>query len=153
MEITRSGILRDCLEEKNREMHRYSRHGAGLLPIEGYEKHFEDLQKTCEALRTMIREAEDRERCAQISDFVSSNADALMHPAIQERLAQWQKDLMAGKQPDMSWADRPDEPKPAQPEERQPKEYVWNPVTQTWDDPEYQPKHARPAPVTYPGGE
>ena len=40
MEITRSGILRDCLEEANREMHKYSRHNAGLLPLEGYENHF-----------------------------------------------------------------------------------------------------------------
>ena len=47
MEITRSGILRDCLEEKNREMHKYSKHEAGLEPLPGYEQHFEDLRKTC----------------------------------------------------------------------------------------------------------
>ena len=54
MEITRSGILRDCLEEKNREMYKYSKHQAGLEPLPGYEQHFEDLRQTCDMLRGML---------------------------------------------------------------------------------------------------
>lgn len=90
MEITRSGILREVLEEKNREMHRYSKHQAGLEPIEGYEKHFEDLKQTCDLLRGMIRNAEERER--------------------ENGLAKWQMDVIRadcrGEHPDLSWADK-----------------------------------------------
>ena len=90
MLITRSGILRDVLEEKNREMHKYSKHEAGLIALEGYEKHFEDLRQTCELLRGMIRSAEDRER--------------------EDGLAQWQMDVIRadckGEHPDMGWADK-----------------------------------------------
>ena len=88
--ITRSGILREVLEEKNREMHRYSKHEAGLIALEGYEKHFEDLRQTCEMLRGMIRNAEDRER--------------------EDGLANWQVEVIKadckGEHPDMSWADK-----------------------------------------------
>ena len=90
MLITRSGILREVLEGKNREMHRYSKHEAGLIPLEGYEKHFEDLRQTCEMLRGMIRNEEDRER--------------------ENGLAQWQMDVIRadcrGEHPDLSWADK-----------------------------------------------
>ena len=90
MEITRSGILRECLEEKNREMHKYSRHEAGLLPLEGYERHFEDLKQTCELLRGMIRNAEERER--------------------ESRLADWQMEVIRadcrGEHQDLTWADK-----------------------------------------------
>ena len=90
MEITRSGILRDCLEEKNREMHKYSKHEAGLEPLPGYEQHFEDLRQACELLRGMIRNAEDRER--------ETRAEA--------ELAGWQMDIIRGKQPGVEWADK-----------------------------------------------
>ena len=94
MEITRSGILRECLEEKNREMHRYSKHEAGLEPLPGYEKHFEDLRQTCQLLRGMILNAEDREREAKA----------------QTELAGWQMDVIRadakGEHLDMSWADK-----------------------------------------------
>lgn len=86
MEITRSGILRDVLEEKNREMYRYSKHQAGLEPIEGYEKHFDDLKQTCDLLRGMIRNAEDRER--------------------ESRLADWQMGIIRGEQPGVEWEDK-----------------------------------------------
>ena len=90
MEITRSGILRDCLEEKNREMHKYSKHEAGLEPLPGYEQHFEDLRQTCQMLRGMILNAEDREREAQA----------------QQHLADWQMQIIKGKQPGVEWADK-----------------------------------------------
>ena len=90
MEITRSGILRDCLEEKNREMHRYSKHEAGLEPLPGYEKHFEDLRQTCQLLRGMILNAEERER--------ESKAQA--------ELAGWQMDIIKGIAPGVDWADK-----------------------------------------------
>ena len=90
MEITRSGILRECLEEKNREMHRYSKHEAGLEPLPGYEKHFEDLRQTCQLLRGMILNAEERER--------ESKAQA--------ELAGWQMDIIKGIAPGVDWADK-----------------------------------------------
>ena len=90
MEITRSGILRDCLEDKNREMHKYSKHEAGLEPLPGYEQIFEDLRQTCQMLRGMILNAEDRER----------------ETRAQTDLAAWQMDIIKGKQPDVDWADK-----------------------------------------------
>ena len=89
MEITRSGILREVLEEKNREMHKYSRHEAGLLPLEGYEKHFEDLRVTCDMLRDMIQNVEKWEEAAQQ----------------QTNLADWQMEIIKGNQPGVEWAD------------------------------------------------
>lgn len=131
--ITRSGILREVLEEKGRQLMKYSKHGACLLPVEGYEKLFEDLNEECRLLRGMIIENVTREQQAGVKP------------------AQWQKDLMDGKEPDMSWtgaaAEKAEEVIPPEG-----KEYVWNPETKTWDDPpEYQGKHAKT--VTYPGGE
>ena len=152
MNITRSGILRDCLEEANREMYKYSKHGAGLLPLEGYEQHFEDLSEKCRLLRAMVVENVNREQHAALEKFAADNMEALQNPEVQARLAQWQKDLMAGKEPDMSWtgatAEKAEEVIPLEG-----KEYVWNPETKTWDDPpEYQGKHAKPELVVYPGG-
>ena len=131
--ITRSGILREVLEEKGRQLMKYSKHGACLMPVEGYEKLFEDLNEECRLLRGMIIENVTREQQAGVKP------------------AQWQKDLMDGKEPDMSWtgatAEKAEEVIPPEG-----KEYVWNPETKTWDDPpEYQGKHAKT--VTYPGGE
>ena len=83
MLITRSGILRDCLEDKNREMHKYSKHEAGLEPLPGYEQIFEDLRQTCQMLRGMILNAEDRER----------------ETRAQTDLASWQMDIIKGQQP------------------------------------------------------
>ena len=137
MLITRSGILREVLEEKNREMHRYSKHEAGLIPLEGYEKHFDDLKQTCELLRGMIRSAEDRER--------------------EDGLAQWQMDVIradcAGEHPKLDL-----EPAEAPPN------MTWDAVRQQWvpivsvDEVlrrrRYQKAEGfKPGPVTYPGGE
>ena len=146
--ITRSGILREVLEEKGRQLMKYSKHGACLLPVEGYEKLFEDLNEECRLLRGMIIENETREQQAGVKP------------------AQWQKDLMDGKEPDMSWtgaqAEKAEEEIPPEG-----KEYVWNPETKTWDDPLEAPRmkkfhdgkwyewdpEARLWRVTYPGGE
>ena len=51
--ITRSSILREVLEEKDRQMYRYSNYGAGLTAREGYEQLFEDLKQQREMLREM----------------------------------------------------------------------------------------------------
>jgi len=137
MLITRSGILREVLEEKNREMHRYSKHEAGLIPLEGYEKHFDDLKQTCELLRGMIRSAEDRER--------------------EDGLAQWQMDVIradcAGEHPKLDL-----EPAEAPPN------MTWDAVRQKWvpivsvDEVLRRRRYLKaegfkPGPVTYPGGE
>ena len=137
MEITRSGILRDVLEEKNREMYRYSKHQAGLEPIEGYEKHFGDLKQTCDLLRGMIRNAEERER--------------------ESRLADWQMEVIkadcAGEHPKLDLG----------PAEAQPN-MVWDAISWKWvpmnsvDEVlrrrRYQKAEGfKPGPVTYPGGE
>lgn len=121
MEITRSGILRDYLEDKNREMHKYSKHEAGLEALPGYERYFEDLRQTCSLLRGMILNAEDREREEQA----------------QQHLADWQMDIIKGKQPGVDWADKV--------------------PGQTVDDllrrrRMKQAEGFKPAPVVYPGG-
>ncbi len=82
MEITRTSILREVLTDKEEQMFKYSKFRAGLTPLEGYEQIFADLRKTCDLLREMLREQ-------------------LAGP--QKPLADWQKELMDGKQPDMSW--------------------------------------------------
>ncbi len=137
MEITRSGILRDCLEEANREMHKYSRHNAGLLPLEGYENHFADLSAKCAMLRAMILETESRE--AEIKHDTD--------PRISRPLAQWQKDLMDGELPHIMGPNM-----------------TWDPETQKWveqmtpDEAILRRRHRaaegfKPGPVVYPGGE
>ena len=83
MEITRSGILMDCLEEVNRELHKYSKHGNGLLPLEGYEKHFDDLNEKCRLLRAMIIENQAREQKAGQEEVHTSKP-----------LAQWQLEII-----------------------------------------------------------
>lgn len=113
MEITRTSILREVLTDKEDQMFKYSKYRAGLTPLEGYEQIFADLRKTCDLLREMLREQ-------------------LGAPAVAP--ADWQKDLMDGNQPDMSWANR------------------------TPDDLLRRRRHQRaedfkPNPVTYPGGE
>jgi len=141
MEITRSGILRDVLEEKNREMYRYSKHQAGLEPIEGYEKHFDDLKKTCDLLRGMIRNAEDREREAKVQQY----------------MADWQLEVIkadcAGEHPklDLEPAEAP--PNMTWDAERQ----QWVPIVSVDEvlrRRRYQKAEGfKPGPVTYPGGE
>ena len=84
MEITRSSILREVLTEKEDQLFRYSKHRAGLTPIEGYENHFEDLRKTCDLLREMLREA----------------INTPQPPA------DWQMEIIKGNQPDITWADK-----------------------------------------------
>ena len=126
MEITRSGILRDCLEEYNRKMYRYSKHQAGLEPLTGYEQYFEDLRQTCDLLRGMIRNAEDREREAKA----------------QAELAGWQMDVIRadakGEHPGMSWADKV------------PQQTVDEMLLRRRHR---QAEEFRPRPVVYPGGE
>lgn len=83
MEITRSSILMDCLEETNRELHKYSKHGNGLLPLEGYENHFDDLNETCRLLRAMIIENQAREKEAGQEEVHASKP-----------LADWQMEII-----------------------------------------------------------
>lgn len=136
MEITRSGILMDCLDEANRELHRYSKHGNGLLPLEGYEKHFDDLSEKCRLLRAMVIENQTREREAGQEGAHTSRP-----------LALWQKDLMDGDLPHIL------DPN-----------VTWDPETQKWVE-KMTPDEAvlrrryrkaegfKPEPVVYPGGE
>lgn len=95
MEITRSSILMDCLEEANRELHKYSRHGNGLLPLEGYENHFDDLNEKCRLLRAMIIENQAREQEAGQEEVHTTKP-----------LADWQMEIIKGMQPEVDWADK-----------------------------------------------
>ena len=96
MLITRSGILRECLEEYTRKLARYSKHGACLLPLEGYEKIFDDLNESCKLLRAMVIECVDRE--LSIPEEASNMPRATVGTI---DLAQWQKDLMNQKAEDL----------------------------------------------------
>lgn len=117
MEITRSGILMEVLEEQNRQMHKYSRHGAGLIALPGYEQLFDDLSAKCKLLRAMVIENVDRERETKVAD--------------------WQLDIIKGKQPGVEWADE----QPMTPDEALLRR-------------RYRKADGfKPAPVTYPGGE
>ena len=151
--ITRSSILREVLEEKDRQMYRYSNYGAGLTAREGYEQLFEDLKQQREMLREMIREAEQREQMSTLEGFVRMNHQALQNPEIQQRIAQWQEDIIRGKQPGVEWADQEAQAN-----------MTWNPEKQAWeptrtpDEVLRRRRHERaegfkPEPVTYPGGE
>ena len=160
MEITRSGILRDCLEETNREMHKYSRHGNGLLPLEGYENHFADLSAKCAMLRAMILEAESREEQVK-SDEPRASREV-------QTLARWQLEVMNGENPlSEDWPKNPLEPVPIPPLMDSDQTYGGNPVNPNWDPamafmtPDEallrrryrQAEGFKPAPVVYPGGE
>lgn len=125
MEITRSGILRDCLEDYNRKMYRYSKHQAGLEPLPGYEKLFDDLKQSCDLLRGMIRNAEDREREARAAE------------GGQRDLAAWQMDIIKGNQPGVEWADKA------------PGQTVDDLLRRRRMK---QAEEFKPAPVVYPGG-
>lgn len=107
MEITRSGILMDCLEEVNRELHKYSKHGNGLLPLEGYEKHFDDLNEKCRLLRAMIIENQAREQDAGQEEVHTSKP-----------LSKWQLEIIK---------------RDCQREEPAPTNMKWNPKTQAWE--------------------
>lgn len=115
MEITRSSILREVLVEKENEMFKFSKFRAGLTPLPGYEQIFEDRRKECDLLRGMIRSEMDREHETEAA----------------KRMADWQKDLMDGKQPDMNWADENN---------------IEGPIRKAMVSGEIEP-------VTYPGGE
>ena len=163
MEITRSGILMDCLEGYNREMHKYSRHGAGLIALPGYEQLFDDLSQKCKMLRAMIMENMDREQKAKAEEFAREHREELQDPEVQRRLAQWQKDLMDGKKPDASWT----EPKPGEKWTVDGEDWYWDAGNQVWVrnaagvTPDELLRRRRknraegfkPAPVVYPGGE
>lgn len=115
-EITRASILREVLTDKEDQMFKYSKFRAGLTALEGYERIFEDMRKTCDLLREMLRE--------QIAGQ-------------QPEPAEWQKEIMAGKQPDMSWADK----QPMTPDEALLRRRY------------RKAEGFKPEPVTYPGGE
>ena len=149
MEITRSSILMDCLEEMNRELHRYSKHGNGLLPLEGYEKHFDDLNEKCRLLRAMIIENQTREREAGREGVHTSKP-----------LANWQKEIIIQDATGIHPGRDNMEIGPLE----DPRDYQWNPLSQTWDK-MMTPDEAvlrrryrkaegyKPEPVVYPGGE
>lgn len=136
MEITRSGILMECLEDANRELHRYSRYGNGLQPLEGYEKHFEDLNEKCRLLRAMIIENKAKEAEVKPAEVHSTRP-----------LADWQMEIIK---------------RDSQGRIPGPMDMDWNP----WESiPKMTPDEAvlrrryqkaegfKPEPVTYPGGE
>lgn len=153
MVITRGSILREVLIEKEDQMYRYSKYRAGLTALEGYEQIFDDLKRTCELLREMIRNADEREKDADLLKIARENREALQNPEIQRMLADWQMDLIRGKKPGVEWADQ--EPPP---------NMTWDPVEQKWkpmmtpDEVVLRRRHQRaegfkPEPVVYPGGE
>lgn len=153
MVITRGSILREVLIEKEDLMYRYSKYRAGLTALEGYEQLFEDLKKTCELLRGMIRNADEREHEEDLMKFARENREALQHPEIQQRLAEWQMELIRGKKPGVEWADQAPPPN-----------MTWDPIEQKWkpmmtpDEVVLRRRHQKaegfkPEPVIYPGGE
>lgn len=155
MEITRSSILMDCLEETNRELHKYSKHGNGLLPLEGYEKHFDDLNETCRLLRAMIIENQAREKEAGQEEVHASKPLADWQMEIIRRDAEREED---GPIRRMMVGGGTEKREPA------PTNLEWNPKTQAWEQ-GLTPDEAvlrrryrkaegyKPEPVVYPGGE
>lgn len=133
MVITRGSILREVLIEKEDLMYRYSKFRAGLTALEGYEQIFEDLKKTCELLRGMIRNADEREHEEGLMKFARENREALQHPEIQKKLADWQMEIIkrdaSGIHPVEDMKIGPlDDPGP------HPANMKWNPFTQAWDE-------------------
>ena len=131
MEITRSGILMDCLEEANRELHKYSRHGNGLLPLEGYENHFDDLNEKCRLLRAMIIENQAREQEAGQEEVHTT-----------KQLADWQMEIIKRDCQRAAESEQVD---------------VLHPELMTPDEAVLRRRYRRaegfkPEPVVYPGG-
>jgi hypothetical protein len=86
MEITRRSVLLDALEREEAVMASCSLNGMKLQPIRGYEEMFKGQREKCRLLREMIQ--------------------ALESEPVRREIANWQKEIMAGKQVDMTVLDK-----------------------------------------------
>ena len=80
-EITRRSVLLECLRTEELKWKNVSIGCRMLEPIKGLEKDFERQRRKCELLRDMIRACETE--------------------PVRRALAEWQIELMAGKEPDL----------------------------------------------------
>lgn len=85
-EITRRSVLLDALGREESAMAACSQDGKKLIPMRGLEEMFEIQSEKCRILREMIQ--------------------ALESEGVRRELAQWQRDVMAGKGVEMTTLDR-----------------------------------------------
>ena len=85
-EITRRSVLLDALAREESAMAACSRDGQKLIPMPGLQNIFEEQAEKCRILREMIQ--------------------ALESEGVRRELAQWQRDVMAGKGVEMTTLDR-----------------------------------------------
>ena len=85
-EITRRSVLLDALAREEAGMAACSRDGKKLEPMTGLEETFKEQAEKCRLLREMIQ--------------------ALESEPVRQSIANWQKDIMAGKGVDVTVLDR-----------------------------------------------
>ena len=78
-EITRRNVLLECLDTMRKKKAFYSVRREGRFPIEGQEKRFYDYEKRIGILEDLIQAYESE--------------------PVRRALANWQRELMAGKAP------------------------------------------------------
>ena len=93
-EITRRSVLEECLKQKEGFLRLVSKDKQGREPVRGMEKEFDEMAVKCRILREVIQDYESPE--------VREAAARWRDPA------KWQRELMAGKVPDMSFAEEVD---------------------------------------------
>ncbi len=92
-EITRREVLLECLEIIRQEWRIASKSYNCLEPKEGMEDAFDDCMVKATVLQQLIQAMETEPVRAAIALFLEEKPEA--------GLARWQKDLMAGKTPEM----------------------------------------------------
>ena len=85
-EITRRSVLLEALEEQEARLARCSVNGLKLIPLQGLQDEFRAQLEKCRILREMIQ--------------------ALESEPVRRSMADWQKEIMAGKQVEVTTLDK-----------------------------------------------
>lgn len=89
--VTRREVLLECLEIIRLEWKMTSKSYNCLEPKEGMEAAFDDCLKKCVVLQQLIQALENEPVRAAIAKFLDEEPE--------RGIAQWQKDLMEGREP------------------------------------------------------
>lgn len=96
--MTRREVLLECLEILRQEWRICSKSYNCLEPKKGMEAAFDDCLKKCVVLQQLIQALENEPVRAAIAKFLDDEPE--------RGIAQWQKDLMEGREPNI-WSSEP----------------------------------------------
>ena len=86
MEVTRRSVLAEALEIQEAQLSRCSVNGSKLVPLPGMKEIFREQLEKCRVLREMIQ--------------------ALESEPVRNAIAGWQREIMEGRQADVTVLDR-----------------------------------------------